>query len=40
MTTDLDIDQKMKKGLIEDTFKLAGVIVTDDKSYLSNFKEI
>ena len=40
MTTDIDIDQKMKKGLIEDTFKLAGVIVTDDKSYLSNFKEI
>jgi hypothetical protein len=40
MATDIDIDQQMKKGLIEDTFKLAGVIVTDDKSYLSNFKEI
>ena len=40
MKTDLKRDYKMKEGLIEDTFKLAGVIVTDDKSYLSNFKEI
>jgi hypothetical protein len=40
MTTEIVKDQQMKKGLIEDTFKLAGVVTSSDNSHLDRFKEL
>ena len=40
MATEIVKDQQMKKGLIEDTFKLAGVITASDKSHLDLFREL
>lgn len=40
MTTEIVKDQQMKKGLIDDTFKLAGVITSCDNTHLDRFKEL
>ena len=40
MTTEIVKDQQMKKGLIDDTFKLAGVVTSSDNSHLDRFKEL
>ena len=40
MRTEIKRDHEMKKQVLEDTFKLAGVIVTDDNSHLNRFRAL
>ena len=40
MKTEMAKDQHMKKGLIKDTFTLAGVITSSDNSHLDRFREL